>query len=367
MNSTVLAIFRKEIKHILRDPQSLVMVVLMPLVMLFLYGYAITLDMKGIDTAILDEAPSPESRALAERLTSTDFFRIRVWNPALENLDQLFQRREARCALIIPRDYAEKLRSGAKAEVELVIDASDPNAASYILKYFGGIAADVGAAASLKGRGYFQIQPQILYNPDLRSANFFIPGLIAIIIILISTLLTSIAIAREKESGTMEQLLVSPVKAWEIVLGKVLPYTLLAFIDGFLVLIVGSLWFGVAIRGSLFLALGMMLIYIITGINLGILVSTVAKTQAVAMLAAVTLTVLPILLMSGFIFPVASMPRIFQAVSAIIPATYFLKIIRGIILKGSGLALLWPEALILLAMDAFLLVLSIRLFRSRLE
>ena len=313
MSRVLLSIVRKEMTHILRDLQSLFMVLTMPLLMLFLYGYAITLDMKRIDTAIVDQSRTP------------------------------------------------RLASGRDAQVHLLIDASDPNAANFINAYVSRVAA------SENGPSLFSVDPRILYNPDMRSANFFVPGIIALILILISTLLTSIAIAREKETGTMEQILVSPIRPAQMILGKVLPYILIGFVDGLLILVAGSLWFRVPIRGSLALVMAMMLIYVITGISLGILVSTIADTQAVAMLATVTLTVLPSMLMSGFIFPVASMPRLFQWLSAVVPATYFLQIIRGIILKGNTLANLYPQAAVLLGMDLLLILASMRSFRRRLE
>jgi len=367
MNRILLSIFRKEITHILRDPQSLVMVLLMPLLMLFLYGYAITLDMKGIDTAIIDESRTPESRALARRLSTTNFFRIRARDLPLGGIEDLFKSRTARCVLVIPSDYAIRLMARGGAEVELIIDASDPNAAEFVDNYFGQVVAGQNASLAGGGRLLFSVSPRVFYNPDMRSADFFVPGLIAVILILISTLLTSIAIVREKESGTMEQILVSPIRPGQMILGKVLPYTAIGFVAGVLILTVGSLWFHVPIKGSLLLVLAMMLIYTISGISLGILVSTIAKTQAVAMLAAVTLTILPIIMMSGFIFPVSSMPKVFQWVSAAIPATYFLQIIRGIVLKGSTVLDLYRQAGILVGMDLLLIAASVRSFRARLE
>ncbi len=367
MNRILMSVFRKEMTHILRDPQSLVMVLLMPLLMLFLYGYAITLDMKSIDTAIIDESRTPESRSLADRLSATDFFKVRARDLPLAAVGDLFESRTARCVLVIPSDYASRLMAEGGARVELIIDASDPNAASFVDVYVGQVVAEESAARGGEGRLLFTVDPRVFYNPDMRSADFFVPGLIAVILILISTLLTSIAIVREKETGTMEQILVSPIEPGQMILGKVLPYTMLGFLAGILILVGGSLWFDVPIKGSLLLVLGMMFIYTVTGISMGILVSTIAKTQAVAMLAAVMLTMLPVIMMSGFIFPVSSMPRLFQWLSAIIPATYFLEIIRGIVLKGSGFADIWRQAAILVGMDLLLIVASVRTFRVRLE
>jgi ABC-2 type transport system permease protein len=367
MNRVILSIFRKEITHILRDAQSLAMVVLMPILMLVLYGYAITLDMKGINTAIIDESRTTESRSLIERLSRIDTFRITARDLPIGAIDDLFKSRTARCVLVIPSDYAARLVARGGAEVELIIDASDPNAANFINNYVGQIVAAESASRNGSGRFLFAISPRVFYNPDMRSVNFFVPGLIAVILILISTLLTSVAIVREKETGTMEQILVSPIKPGQMILGKVLPYTVTGFIVGVLILVVGSLWFHVPIKGSFVLVLVMMLIYTVTGISMGILVSTISKTQRDAMMSALTFTMMPTIMLSGFIFPVSSMPKALQWVSAIFPATYFLQIIRGIVLKGSTIVDLYQPAGILIGMDVFLLVLSVRFFRVRLE
>lgn len=363
MKKSFSSIVRKELIHILRDKQSLFMVLTMPLLMLLLYGYAITLDMKAIDITVTDYSVSPESRELIRRLESTDFFRVSVIDGGTSDTGALFQSREAQCVLEIPRDYGKMIASGQTAQLQLAIDASDPNAANFISNYVSN-----AAALPFSGqRMLFSVEPRIFYNPDMRSAPFFIPGLIALILLLICALLTSIAIVREKETGTMEQLLVSPVKPSQIILGKVLPYTFIGFFDGLMILIVGSLLFDVPIKGSVLLIMAMMLVYVVTGLSLGMLVSTVAKTQAVAMLAAIIMTVLPSMLMSGFIFPISSMPLAFQYFSRIIPATYFLEIIRGIVLKGNDLHNLYRPASILLGIDGVLILLSIRAFKIRLE
>ncbi len=366
MNRILLSVVRKEFTHIFRDIQSLYLVLGMPLLMLFLYGYAITLDMRQIDTAVIDESHTPESRELISHLSSTDFFRITARDVPLSDIGDLFKERVARCVLIIPPSFARDLVAKGGAEVSLIVDASDPNAANFIRNYVGQVVANENQALNPGSAALFTVSPRIFYNPDMRSANFFVPGLIALILILITSLLTSIAIVREKETGTMEQILVSPIRPAQIIVGKVLPYTLIGFIDGVMILVVGSLWFKVPIAGSLALALGMMLVYVITGISLGILISTIAKTQAVAMLVAVTLTVLPSTTMSGFIFPISSMPVFLRWISDIIPATYFLQIIRGIVLKGNTLADFYRQALILLGMDVLLITVSVRAFRVRL-
>jgi ABC-2 type transport system permease protein len=363
VKSPLFSLFRKEVIHILRDRQSLFMVLTMPVLMLLLYGYAITLNMEEIDMVVVDQSDSPQSRELLRHITATDFFSVRVATAGVDNINSLFQRREAQCVLVIPLDFAETQSAGEVSRVQLAVDASDPNAAKFIENYVTqGVGESLIGSASL-----FSLKPRVFYNPDMRSAPFFVPGLIALILLLISTLLTSIAIVREKETGTMEQLLVSPVKPAQIIIGKVLPYTVLGFLDGLVILVVGSLLFEVPIQGSILLVMLMMLVYVVTGLSLGMLVSTMAKTQSVAMLVAITLTVLPSMLMSGFIFPITSMPKVLQWFSRVVPATYFLEIIRGIVLKGNDLSNLYRPAGILLGIDVVLIVLSIRTFRIRLE
>ncbi len=363
MKKSLAAVFRKELIHIFRDKQSLFMVLTMPLMMLLLYGYAINLDMRGIEITVSDRSLSPRSGELIRHLEATEFFHVTVAGGGVSDVGDLFRSRRAQCVLEIPGDYADLLAAGKTAPLLLAIDASDPNGANFI----GNYVARVVSLSFGERQGLFALEPRIFYNPDMRSAPFFVPGLIALILLLICALLTSIAIVREKETGSMEQLLVSPVRPWQIILGKVLPYTFLGFLDGLMILGAGRLLFRIPVEGSLLLVMAMMLIYVVTGLSLGMLVSTIASTQAVAMLATVSLTVLPSMLMSGFIFPVSSMPPLFQLVSRIIPATYFLEIIRGILLKGNSLADLYRPGGILLGLDGILILLSIRAFRIRLE
>ncbi len=373
MNRVLMAIFRKEMIQIFRDPQSLIIVLVMPLLMLFLYGYAINLDMKRIDIAIIDESRTPESRSLVAHVTAADFFHVTARDIPTTSIGELFNARTARCVLIIPGDYASGLAAGVDPQVQLVIDASDPNVAGFITSYVGEVAAKEGAPTASASPALeaapslFSVSPRIFYNPEMRSTVFYVPGLIALILGLITTVLTSIAIVRERETGTMEQILVSPARPRQIIMGKILPYTLIAFIDGLLILVVGSLWFNVPVKGSFLLVNLMMLIYILAGLSLGALISTRVKSQADAFMRAQAVTNLPTMMLSGFVFPVSSMPRMFQLVSAAVPATYFMQIIRGIILKGNTISDVLPQAGILLGMDILLVALSVRSFRVRLE
>jgi ABC-2 type transport system permease protein len=367
MNRILLSIIKKEFWHILRDPQTLVIILIMPVGMLFLFGYAITLDMKDIKVALVDQSKSPESREFVEQIMATDFFKITEVDVPDKEFEEIFYERNARCIVVIPYDFSKNLATETYTPIQLLIDASDPNAANYINKYFMQLASRFNFKINPQLTMPFSVEPRIFYNPDLRSDYFFVPGLIAVIILLISALLTSIAIVREKEVGTMEQILVSPVHPYQIIFGKVIPYTLLGFVDSILVLMIGHFWFGVPVQGSVMFLLVTLIIYIFTGLSFGLMVSTITDSQQVAMMGALLSTILPTIMLSGFIFPITSMPKIFQYVSMIVPATHFLEIIRGIMLKGSGLNELTMQLSYLILIAVVLIGLSVKKFSTKLE
>lgn len=367
MNRLLLSIIKKEFRHILRDPQTLWIVIAMPVVMLFLYGYAITLEMKQIEIVVTDYSKTPQSRRFIEHLLATDFFRITDVDVPLTNFEQIFKERKARCILAVPRDFARSQNSRPETKIQLLVDATDPNAANYIRKYL----MQIGSRFTFENNRFliqpFVLEQRIFYNPLLKAHNFFVPGLIAIILLMISALLTSIAIVREKEMGTMEQILVSPVRPSQIIIGKVIPYTLLAFLDGLLIVSIGYLWFKVPLHGSLLFLEGTLILYILSGLSFGLLVSTVAESQRTAMMAAIMATLLPTIMLSGFIFPLASMPDIFRYLSMIVPATHFLEIIRGILLKGNTVLDLSVQIGYLLLITVFFIVVSVKKFHTKLE
>lgn len=367
MNSILLSIIKKEIWHILRDSQTLVIIILMPVILLFLFGYAITMEMQQIETAIIDLSKSPQSRTFIERIAATDFFKITAVDPQYSRIEDLFYKRTARCIIVIPDNFSENLVRQTFTPIQLLIDASDPNAANFINNYFTQISTQYNMKHITEMAVPMRIEPHLLYNPDLKSSYFFVPGLIAVLLLLISALLTSIAIVREKEIGTMEQLLVSPVHPYQIIIGKVVPYTILGFIDSLLILIVANTWFKVPVHGSVFFLCITLLIYILTGLSFGLMISTVTNSQRIAMMAALLSTILPTIMLSGFIFPVASMPVFFQYLSKIIPATHFLEIIRGIMLKGIGPEELFRQVLYLIGIAVFLISVSVKKFSTNLE
>ncbi len=365
MSSRILPIIRKEFIHIRRDFRTLIIIFAMPVFMLLIYGYAINMEIQNISVAVFDYSQTPASRELVRAFSGSRFFTVQDYSGGIAEIEQLFQQRRAKLALLIPHDFAAAVASPLPPTVQLLIDASDSNTALGIRNY----ASSVLQLYNLE-RGSdlpFEVRSTIAYNPTLKSSYFFVPGLVALILMMISALLTSVTIAREKETGTMEQILVSPVRPLEIVAGKVVPYILLAFVDGIIILLVAHFWFQVPIRGSLVLILAAALLFVFVALALGLLISTAARTQQVAMMAALLASLLPTVMLSGFIFPIASMPKVLQWVTYLVPARYFLPIIRGVLLKGNSLVEIWPFLLTLVGFGFMLLLISVRKFKMTLE
>jgi ABC-2 type transport system permease protein len=363
-NNRILAIMLKETNHIFRDPRTLLIIFLMPVLQLVMFGYAMNMEIKSIKLAVFDYSHSVASRDLVESFRASHTFKVSYPLVPESELNHLFYSRKYDAVLLIPPDFEQKLHRQKRADIQLIIDASDPNAATLIKAYCIGV---IGRYNQLEKASPIDIRTNILYNPDMKSAFFFVPGLIAMILVMISALLTSIAITREKELGTMEQILVSPIRSHEIVIGKVLPYIALALLDALFILAVGMFLFGVPFRGSFLVFLLFTLLYILTALSLGLLISTVAKSQQVAMMMAILSTMLPTIMLSGFIFPIASMPKVLQLVTWLVPAKYFLQIIRGIMLKGNNFTQLLQPMLALVIMTVFMLSVAVKRFSLRLK
>ena len=365
MKSRIIPILKKEFIHISRDFRTLVIVIVMPVAMLFLYGYAINMEIQEIELVVLDHDRSPDSRALVRQFEGSKFFTVHYFHGPESELQNFFAQRAAHMILIVPPDFAEDLYRQPRTAVQVLIDASDPNAAQAIRNYsdavFRTFSAENGSAA------IFDIETALWYNPTLKSAYFFVPGLAALILMMISALLTSIAIVREKETGTLEQILVSPIRPLEIIVGKVVPYILLAFVDLLIILAIAHFVFDVPFVGSLGWLLFCTFIFILTALSLGLMISTRARTQQVAMMIALTATLLPTVMLSGFIFPIASLPKILQFITYLVPARYFMVVIRGIMLKGNTLVQLWPQVVVLTGMSLIFLTVSARKFQTNLE
>jgi ABC-2 type transport system permease protein len=368
MNPRRLAsISRKEFHHILRDYQTLMVVLAMPVMMMFLYGYALNADARDIRVAVEMPSPTPEARAVVEKLDAGTLFEVEAVVPAALDPVEVFKLYGVRALFRFPAGFGRDLRRPGGARMQVLIDGSDPNVGTLIRNAVEPLLLNASLdVIRIEPPKAVDLRTLVLYNPEQRSALFFVPGLMAVILLMISALLTSVAVAREKELGTMGQLLVSPLQPLEIIVGKVIPYLVLAAADGLLILVVGRVAFGVTVAGSYFFLAGASLVYIFTALSIGLLISTIAKRQQHAMFMAMGATLMPTVLLSGFIFPVASMPIQLQIVSHIIPATYFLEIVRGIILKGIGPALLWKPLLVLTLEGVLLMALSIRKFKVKL-
>ncbi len=368
MNSRIWTILRKETIHIRRDPRSLVIVFLMPIMMILLYGYAITFDIKEIRLGILDQDRTPASHELVHDLTSSNYFIVSGYLQARDEIAEAFLKRRMLAVLVIPPGFSADMGTKAVTEVQVLVDGSNANTATVALNYIKSffVARSLQMNAEIL-RSPVNLQPRVWYNPDLKSAHFIVPGLVAVIMMMICALLTSVTVARERESGTMEQILVSPVRSIEIIIGKTLPYVLLALVDAIVVVVFAQMVFGVPFRGDPLWLLGFSLIYVYACLCFGIFISARVATQQIAMMSAMLATMLPSILLSGFIFPILSMPKILQLLSYIVPARYYLVIIRGIMLKGIGPVHLWMPALFLAVFGTLLLMISIRRFKTNLE
>jgi ABC-2 type transport system permease protein len=358
---------RKEVFHILRDRRTLVVLLLLPVVAVLLFGFAVRTDVRDVRLAVVDPAPDPATVDVRSRLAGTGVFRVVEVLRGPEALDGLFQRGAVQQAIVFEPGFAERLGRGEAARVLVITDATDPNTGSALQAYATAVLQGWAREAAGREPG-IRIDPQVRmrFNPTMESANLFVPGLIAFVLTIVCALMTAISITREKETGTMEVLLVSPLRPWQIIVGKVLPYLGLGFVNAVTVLALAHAVFGVPVRGSLLLLLAQCLLYVLTALALGVLISTRTSSQRVAMMAALAGMLLPTLMLSGFIFPVESMPPALQWVSGIVPARWFLVIVRGIMLKGAGMEFLWRETLILAGITAVLLAASVRNFKIRL-
>lgn len=357
----------KELWHILRDRQTLVILLLMPLAQVVLFGFAIRTDVTDIRIAIVDEAKDPVSQALASRFAGNYRFRVVASGSSMRILEPLFRRGDLDVALVIPSGIASDLAAGSPARLQLISDASNPNTGSTMQTYAGAVIASW--QAELPGaRAAVQVVPQVRmrFNPTLESVNLFVPGLIALVLTLVTALMTAISLSREMERGTLEVLLVSPLHPWQIILGKVAPYLLLAFANVVTALLAAWIVFRVPLRGSLLLLLAASMLYSLVGLALGVLIAARTGSQRTAMIGAMLVTMLPSTLLSGMIFPIASLPTPLQVVSNVVPARWFIVVVRGIMLKGAEVVHLWQELAILTAIFVVLLVAATRSFKERL-
>jgi ABC-2 type transport system permease protein len=364
---------RKEMLHIVRDRRTLAVTFLIPVIQLFLLGYSATTDVEYLRTAVLDGDRSSQSRELVEAYRASSYFDITAYVSSEEELAQLVDQGTVRAGLIIPAGYGVDVTAGKVAGVSFVIDGSDPNVATTVFAASQQVGQAVGMRIVERRLGIspedmmaLEVRPRIWYNPEMKSADFMIPGVIAMILFTITMLLTAMAIVREREQGTIEQLIVTPIRPIELIVGKLTPYVALAFFNVLEVLAIGVFWFGVPVRGSLPLLLVLSGLFLMTSLGIGIFFSSVANTQQEAMLL-VFLTMLPSIFLAGLFFPIEAMPRVLQLLSYAVPLRYMLVIVRGILLKGVGVRILYQEVAALAIFGVAIMLLAATRFRKRLE
>lgn len=370
------AVFIKEAVVISRDKQALFLTIVFPVFMLLLYTYGVTFDIKEVKVAVLDYSVSAASREVIHKFNSSRYLDVIQEVNNYSEIEKLLTQSEIVLAFVFPRDYAEKIRSGQKAMVQVIANGSDANTASVALGYQAAIFSSYGSELVLKNlanKGLKNIslpriaeRTRLRYNPELKSTHFIAPGVIAVVAMLLGSLLTATSLVREKESGTIEMLVSTPIRSIELILGKISPYVIVAFIDIVIVILIAHFGLGVPIRGSIVLLLFGAFLYLLCALGLGIFASSITETVSAAQFAVVFSSLLPSILLSGFIFPVESMPLAVQVITYIVPAKYFIIILRGIFLKGIGLDILWPQFLFLAIFGIFITLVSISKFKKRL-
>lgn len=372
----LLAIIRKEFVQMRRDRLTLAMMLLLPFVQLVVFGLAINTDVKHVPMAVLDYSQSAESRRLIQAFTNSDYFDVVAWPRDTREISELIDSGFLKVGLVIDPDYARNVRAGRAARAQVLVDASDPITASSTLSNSAGIANVLGIQLlSRHLRPGTPLAPSAMpvqidvrgwFNPDLLTANYIVPGLIGVILAMTMMMITAMAIVKERETGTLEQLITTPIKTWELMIGKIVPYVLMGYTQMTIALLVGMYGFHVPVRGSLVLMYALTLVYIGCYLGLGLVISTIARTQQQAMQMAFFLF-LPTILLSGFMFPRAGMPEWVQILTLVIPLTYYLEIMRGIVLKGVGLLALWRWVVPMVTLMTVILGIAMLRFKKRLD
>jgi drug efflux transport system permease protein len=368
------ALMKKEFIHMRRDPRTLIFIFIMPVLQLVLLGYANNTDIKNVPTVVFNQDSSQASRALLDTFRTTGYFALDYVAYNQNDMDKLIGSGKAKVGIVIPPTYSNDLAAKKTADVMVIVDGSDPTVANAVLSTAVLAGQSLGAKILLARQGLqsgsvgspIDVRTRVLYNPDLQGSYNIVPALIATILFMTATNLTALAIVRERERGTIEQLIVTPIRSWELVVAKISPYILVSFANTILILALGTVWFGVPIRGSLLLLFVMTGLYLLPTLGLGLLISTAARTQQQAQLMTMPI-MLPAMMLSGFIFPIASLPAFLQVIGYLLPLTYFIVIVRSIVIKGVGLSLLIPQALALVAFSIVLLGLAALRFRKTLD
>ena len=369
------AVARKEMIQILRDPRSLIMGIAIPVMLLLLFGFALTFDVDHVETVVLDRDRSQMSADFIDRFGSSRYFKIKARVATYEDLQKMIDAGKAQMGLVIPHDFSKRINEEGTIPVQAILDGYDSNTAHIIQGYAAGLVQLFSSELQHKPQYRQSVkrtlpsvdaQTRVWFNTDLESKNAIIPGLIAVIMMVIAALLTSLTIAREWERGTMEQLISTPIKNMELILGKLSPYFLIGFLDISISVIMGQFVFKVPLRGNPLLVFGASSIFLIGALGLGFLISVVARSQLLATQMAVVITFLPAFLLSGFVSPISQMPKAIQLITYLIPARYFVPILRGIYLKGIGVKMIWAEGIFLVLFGFIILMISNRKFRKKL-
>lgn len=368
MRSLIGAVIWKELREIRRDPVTIWVAAVLPLIMLYLFGAALSLDVKDATFAVYDQDGSAESRALAEAFPNSGYFR-RAHNIRNEReIAPLLDGGRARLVLVIPADFSAKLADGETVAVQTLVDGAFSATAMVIAGYAAAIVQDYSLVLARRAGAHHvpvTVESRVWFNAPLESVNYIVPGLFGVILMAFPPLLTALAVVREKEAGSVQQIFVSPIRPWQFIVGKMAPYAAIAFLEMLMILIAGLLGFGIPFRGSLALFLLATTIYVFCTVGLGLLISTVTRSQLVAMLLALILTLMPSFLFSGFLFPIFTMPEMMRMYTYLFPARYFIEISRGIVMKDVGLETLWPQFALLLAYTVAVFAAATRLFRKK--
>jgi ABC-2 type transport system permease protein len=357
----IAAVVAKETRELWRDPITVGVALLMPLVMLFLFGYAVTLDINNVSLGVLDEDGTPASRRLIDDFIESGYFRLAKVLTSTHDIDRALQRGSVDLVLVIPERFQATIARDESPAVQLLLDGTYSDTAQIVASYADTIVRSYGSSPSARIR----VDMRVWYNAEMRSANYVVPGLFAVILMAFPPLLTALAVVREKETGTIEQIFASPLTSSEFIAGKLIPYGGVAFIEILMVMTAGFFWFHIPFRGNAGFLLFAAAIYALCTVGLGLLVSTMARRQVTAMLLALILTMMPSMLFSGFLFPIFTMPYAFQIYTYVFPARYFVDISRDIILKGSGLAQLWPNTALLVAYTAIVFLIAAARLRKK--
>ena len=359
----------KEFYHILRDKRTLFIIFGMPVAQILLFGFAISNEIKNVDISIYDKAKDENSKKLIAKIDASSYFNVLSYVTNEKEMRSAFQKGDVQAILSFQETFSKNLTTSDQARLQIITDASNPNIANSIHQYLTSITKDLGRSLDLSSKAAPMIitEPRMMFNPELKSVYMFVPGVMTVILMLVSAMMTSISITREKEVGTMEVLLVSPLKPTTVILGKVTPYILLSMVNALIIILMSLFIFDMPVNGSYLWLSAQSLLFIITSLSLGIMISTMSNTQQTAMMISLMGLMLPTILLSGFIFPISSMPLPLQVISNIIPAKWFILILKDIMLKGVDLSYFWKESLVLVALASLFLLVSIKKYKTRLE